>query len=92
MNEIDAKIFALRRPIWRVTEVRAFLECSKSKAYREIALCRLRLNGGAGKETEVYRDKFLEMCGTNYEAEMRNAYIEKEAMNDAKKDLHQRNL
>lgn len=83
MNKIDLKILALRKAVWGVREICVFLDCSKTKAYHEIAWCRLRASLDT-KEKSVPRDQFLDYKGTNYEAEMKNAYIEKEAMENAR--------
>ena len=75
---IDKKILALRLPIWRVSQVQAFLECGKARAYNEIAKCSLRF-GKFGDGHEVLRDNFLKYKGTDYKTEMEYAYIEKQA-------------
>lgn len=80
---LDKKICALRMPIWRVGSVQAYLQCGKSRAYHEIAKCQLRY-GKFGDGYEVKRDDFLKMYGTDYETEIDNVYIEKEAEQKAK--------
>lgn len=87
MSDLDKRILALRKTVWGLPEVRAFLGCGNSKAYNRIATCRLRYGGAIGKDKQVLRDRFLEMEGTDYEAEMRNAYIEKEAERNAKREI-----
>lgn len=77
-SDIDKKILALRLPVWRLGQVQAFLHCGKTRAYHEIAKCGLRF-GKFGDGKEVKRDDFLKMYGTNYESEINNAHIEKEA-------------
>lgn len=70
------KIIALRKTVWGVSDVKAFLGCGNDKAYREIAKCRLRFGGSVGNTHQVKRDQFLEMYSTDYEREMDAVYAE----------------
>lgn len=80
---IAKKIISLRRPIWTARDVKNFVRCGNSTAYKLIEKCRVRFGGAADEEHSVLRDKFLEMFSTTYKQEIENAYIELEALKKA---------